>query len=174
MLLQLFGTLFLLIYVTNLSPLLPNLLQTQLLLISLLQSFIKDSKPIFSICLSRHSHSTACTTWTDISGNDLAMSFHLISIFVIAHHHLIHCTFYVIFVLPVSENKLTLTCSAFTGTLNTSPFHNVFHVHIIFVPFRILVSHLIYFYGVCLLVDKMKKESHENKELNKYIDEFDC
>ena len=57
---------------------------------------------------------------------------------------LFHCTCYVILFFQVSENKLTLTCSAFTGTINLSPVHNVIHVHLIFVSYRIFSfsSHL--------------------------------
>ena len=64
--------------------------------------------------------------------------------FVSIHPHLTHCTFYVILFFQVSENKLTLTCSAFTGTINLSPVHNVIHVHLIFVSYRIFSfsSHL--------------------------------
>ena len=38
----------------------------------------------------------------------------------------------------MSENKRTLSSSTFTGTLNTSPFHIVSHIHIIFIPYYVL------------------------------------
>ena len=86
----------------------------------------------------------------DISGIDLALLLHLIVIslsFILMY--ITHCCF-MSFDLVVSENKFSLICLTFTGTLNQPHFILLF----MFASFRTIPyfsssSHC--FYGACLL-----------------------